>query len=72
FPDGTKVDVGADGTATVTYPDKSTDTIPGSKLVRPEKDADKTTPSVPETDAEKITPNVPGTPEPVANTSSLT
>ncbi|MBB1071254.1 hypothetical protein LMB63_01105, partial [Limosilactobacillus reuteri] len=34
FPDGTKVDVGADGTATVTYPDKSTDTIPGSKLVR--------------------------------------
>ncbi|MQB60954.1 LPXTG cell wall anchor domain-containing protein, partial [Limosilactobacillus reuteri] len=72
FPDGTKVDVGADGTATVTYPDKSTDTIPGSKLVRQSTDADKTTPSVPETDAEKITPNVPGTPEPVANTSSLT
>ncbi|MCC4510254.1 surface protein Rib, partial [Limosilactobacillus reuteri] len=72
FPDGTKVDVGADGTATVTYPDKSTDTIPGSKLVRQSTDADKTTPSVPETDAEKITPNVPGTPEPVANTNSLT
>ena len=50
------------GTATITYPDKtkSTDTIPGSDLVRPE------------TDAEKITPNVPATPVPVANTSSLT
>lgn len=47
FPDGTVVTVGADGTATVTYPDKSTDTIKGSDLVRPENDADKTTPSVP-------------------------
>src|SRR5699024_8645282 len=62
FPDGTVVTVGDDGTATITYPDKtkSTDTIPGSDLVRPE------------TDAEKITPNVPATPVPVANTSSLT
>ena len=48
FPAGTKVTVGADGTATVTYPDKSTDTIKGSDLVSPENDADKTTPSVPE------------------------
>ena len=48
FPDGTVVTVGADGTATVTYPDKSTDTIKGSDLVRPENDADKTTPSVPD------------------------
>ncbi|MBI1694936.1 LPXTG cell wall anchor domain-containing protein, partial [Lactobacillus crispatus] len=62
FPADTVVTVGADGTATITYPDKtkSTDTIPGSQLVRPE------------TDAEKITPNVPATPVPVANTSSLT
>ena len=62
FPAGTEVTVGNDGTATITYPDKtkSTDTIPGSDLVRPE------------TDAEKITPNVPATPVPVANTSSLT
>ena len=44
FPDGTKVDVGNDGTATITYPDKSTDTIPGGDLVRPEKDADKNDP----------------------------
>ena len=60
FPAGTKVTVGADGTATVTYPDKSTDTIKGSDLVRPE------------TDAEKITPNVPATREPVADNSNLT
>ena len=60
FPDGTKVDVGADGTATITYPDKSTDTIPGRDLVRPK------------TDAEKITPNTPATKVPVADTSNLT
>ena len=62
FPDGTKVDVGDDGTATITYPDqtKSTDTIQGSDLVRPE------------TDAEKITPKVPSTKEPVADPSHLT
>ncbi|MCC4514199.1 hypothetical protein LMB97_01880, partial [Limosilactobacillus reuteri] len=60
FPDGTTVTVGADGTATINYPDTTTDTIEGSKLVRPA------------TDAEKTTPNVPSTKEPVANTSSLT
>ncbi|MGX5164448.1 LEA family epithelial adhesin [Limosilactobacillus reuteri] len=61
FPGGTTVTVGDDGTATITYPDqtKSTDTIPGSDLVRPE------------TDAEKITPNVPAK-EPVADPSHLT
>ena len=48
FPDGTEITVGADGTTTVTYPDKSTDTIKGGDLVRPENDADKTTPSIPE------------------------
>ncbi|WP_143456185.1 LPXTG cell wall anchor domain-containing protein, partial [Ligilactobacillus salivarius] len=35
------------GKATIKYPDKSTDTIPGSDLVRPEKDAEKITPNVP-------------------------
>lgn len=62
FPDGTKVDVGDDGTATITYPDKtkSTDTIPGSKLVSQE------------TDAEKITPSIPETKVPVADPSHLT
>src|SRR5699024_12622931 len=44
----------------VTYPDKTTDTIQGSDLVRPA------------TDAEKTTPKVPSTKEPVANTSHLT
>ena len=72
LPDGTTVTVGDDGTATVTYPDKTTDTIQGSDLVRPEKDADKTTPSVPETDAEKITPNVPGDKVTVKDPSHLT
>ncbi|WP_432775553.1 LPXTG cell wall anchor domain-containing protein [Limosilactobacillus reuteri] len=49
FPAGTTVTVGDDGTATVTYPDGSKDTIPGSDLVRQSTDADKTTPSVPAT-----------------------
>src|SRR5699024_10000914 len=72
FPEGTTVTVGADGTATVTYPDGSKDTIPGSDLVRQSKDADKTTPSVPETDADKTTPSVPETKVPVADPSHLT
>ncbi|MBZ4027666.1 LPXTG cell wall anchor domain-containing protein, partial [Lactobacillus johnsonii] len=72
FPAGTTVTVGADGTATVTYPDGSKDTIPGSDLVRQSKDADKTTPSVPETDADKTTPSVPETKVPVADPSHLT
>ena len=60
FPAGTTVKVGDDGTATITYPDKSTATIPGGDLVRPEKDADK------------ITPNVPATKVPVTDPSHLT
>ncbi|QLL75256.1 LEA family epithelial adhesin [Limosilactobacillus reuteri] len=60
FPDGTVVTVGDDGTATVTYPDGSKDTIPGSDLVRQSTDADKTTPSVP------------GTKVPVTDPSHLT
>ncbi|NYA60652.1 LPXTG cell wall anchor domain-containing protein [Lactobacillus salivarius] len=60
FPDGSQVTVGDDGTATVTYPDGSKDTIPGSDLVRQSKDADK------------ITPKVPDTKVPVADPSHLT
>ena len=33
FPEGTKVEIGKDGTATITYPDGSKDTIKGSDLV---------------------------------------
>ncbi|MET7027638.1 hypothetical protein AB1H96_08805, partial [Ligilactobacillus salivarius] len=60
FPDGTVVTVGNDGTATITYPDTTTDTIQGSDLVRPA------------TDTEKTTPSVPGTKVPVADTNKLT
>ena len=44
LPAGTKVEVGDDGTATVTFPDGSTKVIPGADLVRPETDADRHTP----------------------------
>ncbi|MBM6957414.1 hypothetical protein H5972_09375, partial [Ligilactobacillus salivarius] len=59
LPEGTTVTVDDKGNATVTYPDHSTDTIKGSDLVRPEKDAEKTTPKVPAK-------------EPVADPSHLT
>ncbi|MDO4814008.1 MAG: LPXTG cell wall anchor domain-containing protein [Gemella sp.] len=62
FPAGTSVTVGADGTATITYPDGSVDTIPGSELVV-EKPAPK--------QAETITPNVPEKTE-VADKTNLT
>ncbi|MQB79898.1 LPXTG cell wall anchor domain-containing protein, partial [Limosilactobacillus reuteri] len=68
FPAGTEVTVGDDGTATINYPDKSTGTIPGGKLVKGE-DSGSTSG---QTDAEKITPNIPGTKVPVADPSHLT
>ena len=43
LPDGTTVTVGDDGTAA--YPDKTTDTIQGSDLVRPATDAEDHTKS---------------------------
>ena len=52
LPDGTTITVGNDGTATITYPDKSTDTIKGSDLVDQKTDAGKTT-------ADKTDPTVP-------------
>ncbi|MQB94021.1 hypothetical protein DN432_09640, partial [Lactobacillus reuteri] len=64
FPDGTKVDVGDDGTATVTYPDGSKDTIPGDQLVQGQKGDT--------TDAGNITPTVPGDKVTVKDPSHLT
>ncbi|MDO4903630.1 MAG: LPXTG cell wall anchor domain-containing protein, partial [Limosilactobacillus sp.] len=42
FPEGTTVTIGDDGTATITYPDGSKDTIPGGQLVQQKTD-NKTT-----------------------------
>ena len=39
FPQGTKVEIGNDGSATITYPDGSKDTIKGSDLVEKIADA---------------------------------
>ena len=60
LPNGTKIDVAKDGTATITFPDGSTKVIPGSDLVRPETDADKNNVKVP---ADKV---------PVKDPSNLT
>ena len=60
LPNGTKIDVDKDGTATITFPDGSTKVIPGSDLVRPEADADKNNVKVP---ADKV---------PVKDPSNLT
>ncbi|PUH34090.1 hypothetical protein DB324_07110, partial [Limosilactobacillus reuteri] len=64
FPAGTTVTVGADGTATVTYPDGSKDTIPGDQLVQGQKGDT--------TDAGNITPNIPGGKVTVKDPSHLT
>ena len=64
FPDGTKVTVGDDGTATVTYPDGSQDTIPGDQLVQGQKGDT--------TDAGNITPTIPGGKVTVKDPSHLT
>lgn len=64
FPDGTTVTVGADGTATINYPDGSKDTIPGDQLVQGQKGDT--------TDAGNITPTVPGDKVTVKDPSHLT
>ncbi|WP_431462937.1 Rib/alpha-like domain-containing protein [Lactobacillus crispatus] len=64
FPAGTKVTVGDDGTATVTYPDGSKDTIPGDQLVQGQKGDT--------TDAGNITPTIPGGKVTVKDPSHLT
>ncbi|MDD7306150.1 MAG: hypothetical protein PUG67_06145, partial [Peptoniphilaceae bacterium] len=65
FPEGTKVEVGNDGSATITYPDGSQDTIPGSDLVV------EKTPEAPKTQADETNPTVPSKTE-VANKDDLT
>ncbi|MCZ3847785.1 protein with ysrik-signal peptide, partial [Lactobacillus crispatus] len=65
---GTVITVGDDGTATITYPDTSTDTIPGDKLVKGE-DSGSTSG---QTDAGNITPNIPGDKVTVKDPSHLT
>ncbi|HFI0520891.1 TPA: Ig-like domain-containing protein, partial [Streptococcus suis] len=64
LPTGTTVEVGNDGTVTVTYPDGSVDTIPGADTV-------VTTTPTPQTDAEKNDLTNP-TKTPVADTNNLT
>ncbi|HEM3695363.1 TPA: LPXTG cell wall anchor domain-containing protein, partial [Streptococcus suis] len=67
LPSGTTVEVGNDGTVTVTYPDGSVDTIPGTDTVATEPPYEP----VPQTDAEKNGISNP-TKTPVADTNSLT
>ncbi|MCU6786254.1 S-layer homology domain-containing protein [Aedoeadaptatus acetigenes] len=62
LPDGTTITVGDDGTATITYPDKSKDTIAGDKLVEEKA----------KTQADTIDPKVPKDKTPVANKKNLT
>ncbi|HFR3505484.1 TPA: hypothetical protein ACHVAK_002400, partial [Streptococcus suis] len=64
LPTGTTVEVGNDGTVTITYPDGSVDTIPGTDTVV------STTPT-PQTDAEKNGITTP-TKTPVGDTNNLT
>ncbi|PLA75784.1 protein with ysrik-signal peptide, partial [Ligilactobacillus agilis] len=47
LPEGTKIDVGDNGDTTITYPDKSVDTIEGNKLVEEKTSAEKPDPTVP-------------------------
>ncbi|HEP1820276.1 TPA: LPXTG cell wall anchor domain-containing protein, partial [Streptococcus suis] len=67
LPTGTTVEVGNDGTVTVTYPDGSVDTIPGADTVATEPPYEP----VPQTDAEKNGITNP-TKTPVADTNNLT
>ena len=64
FPAGTVITVGDDGTATITYPDGSQDTIPGDQLVQGQKGDT--------TDAGNITPTIPGGKVTVKDPSHLT
>ncbi|MDW8760297.1 Ig-like domain-containing protein, partial [Streptococcus suis] len=67
LPTGTTVEVGNDGTVTVTYPDGSVDTIPGNETVATEPPFEPT----PQTDAEKNGITNP-TKTPVGDTNNLT
>ncbi|HFI0635593.1 TPA: Ig-like domain-containing protein, partial [Streptococcus suis] len=67
LPTGTTVEVGNDGTVTITYPDGSVDTIPGTDTVATEPPYEP----VPQTDAEKNGITNP-TKTPVVDTNNLT
>ena len=54
LPKGTEVEVDDKGNATIKYPDTSTDTIPGSDLVRQEKDKDKYDPKGPKNPDDRV------------------
>ena len=62
FPKGTKIEIGADGTATITYPDNSQDKIKGRDLVVKKKVKPI---------ADQVTPEVPKEKTPVENPSNL-
>ncbi|HEM6113219.1 TPA: hypothetical protein U2B98_002217, partial [Streptococcus suis] len=65
LPTGTTVEVGNDGTVTITYPDGSVDTIPGTDTVTP--NTDTTAPEAPVVNAPKAgDTTVTGTAEPGA------
>ena len=63
FPSGTKVEIGADGTAIITYPDNSQDKIKGRDLVVKKKVKPI---------ADQVTPEVPKEKTPVENLTNLT
>ena len=63
FPNGTKVEIGADGTATITYPDNSQDKIKGRDLVVKKKVKPI---------ADQVTPAIPKEKTPVENPTNLT
>jgi len=63
FPNGTKVEIGTDGTATITYPDNSQDKIKGRDLVVKKKVKPI---------ADQITPAIPKEKTPVENPTNLT
>ncbi|HEM5249543.1 TPA: surface protein Rib, partial [Streptococcus suis] len=67
LPTGTTITVGNDGTATITYPDGSVDTISGNETVATEPPFEPT----PQTDAEKNGITTP-TKTPVSDTNNLT
>ena len=54
LPKGTEVEVDDKGNATIKYPDKSTDTIPGSDLVRPTEDKDNYDPKGPKNPDDRV------------------
>ena len=70
LPQGTEVTVGNNGDVTITYPDKSTDTIPGKDLVVKGNPSDQ--PNTKPSDAHQITPNVPSDKVKVADVNQLT